>query len=169
MERLLPAAIIVVVLLGLLALMLLGWRRRTRSQSALPLPSTVPSELGDALWRGEALYVATTRAGDQLDRVAVHGLGFRARGEVGVHPEGVVLALRGSDPVFIARDRVHGIGRATWAIDRVVEPGGLVVLDWLLDDVALDSYLRLSAERSAELLTAVQSLLAPTNPEGSLS
>ena len=169
MERLLPAAIVIAVLVLLLALMLLGWRRRVRSQSAVPRPAVPPTTLGAPLLRTDALYVATTRGGEQLDRVAVHGLGFRARGEVGVHPEGVGLALRGEDPVFLPRESLLGVGRATWAIDRVVEPGGLVVLDWELEGHRLDSYLRLSPPESAALVDAVQSILIPTTREGSNS
>jgi len=167
MERLLPAAIVAAVLLLLLALMLLGWRRRVRSQAGLPRPAAPPATLREALWRGEGLYVATTRGGDQLDRITVHGLGFRARCAIAVHPEGIVLSLRGSDPVFIPRESVRGAGRATWAIDRVVEPGGLIVLDWELEELPLDSYVRLSPERSEALLAATTTVLTAATPEGS--
>lgn len=167
MERLLPTAIIAGVLLLALALMLLGWRRRVRSQAGLPRPAAPPASLAEALWHGEGLYVATTRGGDQVDRIAVHGLGFRARCAIAVHPEGIVLALRGSAPVFVPRASMRGAGRATWAIDRVVEPGGLVVLDWMLDDLPLDSYLRLSPEHSAALLAATTAILPAITPEGS--
>ena len=166
MERLLPAVIIAAVLVLLLALMLLGWRRRVRSQGGLPRPAGPPAALQEALWRGEGLYVATTRGGDRLDRITVHGLGFRARCAIAVHPEGIVLSLRGSDPVFVPRESLRGAGRATWAIDRVVEPGGLVVLDWELDAVPLDSYVRLSPERSAAMLDATMTVLTPATREG---
>ena len=167
MERLLPAMIVAAVLVLLLALMLLGWRRRVRSQAGLPRPASPPVSLQETLWRGEGLYVATTRGGDQFDRIAVHGLGFRARCAIAVHPEGIVLSLRGSDPVFIPRESVRGAGRATWAIDRVVEPGGLIVLDWVLDAVPLDSYLRLSPENTDAMLAATTTVLTPATPEGS--
>jgi len=96
----------------------------------------------------------------------VHGLGFRARVEVSVHDEGLVLALRGTEPVFLPRGALRGAGRATWAIDRVVEPGGLVVLDWVLDELSLDSYLRLSPAQSESLLTAASAILTTATPEG---
>jgi hypothetical protein len=167
MDRVLPAIIVALVLALFLVLMVVGWRRRVRSQSALPSPVRPPSSLGTELWQGSVLYVATTRGGDRLDRVAVHGLGFRARGELSVHPEGLVLSLRGSDAVFISRESLRGVGLATWAIDRVVEPGGLVVLDWELEGLALDSYLRLSAAQSDSLVAATRSILmTPATPEG---
>ncbi|MER3390110.1 MAG: hypothetical protein RJQ01_08765 [Microcella sp.] len=167
MERLLPAAIIVAVLMVLLALMLLGWRRRARSQAELPRPAAPPASLGEPLWRGDGLYVATTRGGDQLDRITVHGLGFRARCAIAVHPEGIVLSLRGNDDVFVPGGSLRAAGRATWAIDRVVEPGGLVVLDWMLDELPVDSYLRLSPESSRAMLDATTTVLTPATPEGS--
>ncbi len=167
MERLLPATIIAAVLVLLLALMLLGWRRRVRSQAGLPRPAPPPASLQrDAVARRGALRRDDARR-RPFDRIAVHGLGFRARCAVAVHPEGIVLSLRGSDAVFIPRESLRGTGRATWAIDRVVEPGGLVVLDWELDGLRLDSYLRLSRERSDALLAATTTVLTAATPEGS--
>mgnify|MGYP003654759563 FL=1 len=43
MERLLPAMIVAAVLVLLLALMLLGWRRRVRSQAGMPRPDAPPA------------------------------------------------------------------------------------------------------------------------------
>ncbi len=113
------------------------------------------------------LYVATTRAGAPLDRVAVHGLGVRARGEIAVHPEGAVIAIDGREPWFVERGDVRGAGRATWTIDRVVEEGGLVMLAWTLGGAEVDSYFRVTdasdVNATAELLAALATL-APSIP-----
>lgn len=158
MDRLTPALIVISILLLAFALMLLGWRNRRRRQAGLGRPQPLPEGIGEPSIRVPVLYVATTRADAPLDRIAVHGLGFRSRGEVGVHPEGVVLALRGQEPVYVPAAAVRGATRATWTIDRVVEEGGLVMLAWTLDGTEVDSYLRVTDDRAAALLAALRAV-----------
>ena len=160
MDRATSTLVVVGVILLMLALMIVGWRGRVRRQGDIGAPQRVPAGIGAARILVPVLYVATTRADAPLDRVTVHGLGFRSRGEVGVHAEGVVLALAGGEPVFVPTSDVRGAGRATWTIDRVVEEGGLVLLAWTLGDSAVDTYLRVTDDRTGELLAA----LAPLAP-----
>ena len=124
-----------------------------------------------------ALYVATTPRDQPLERLAIPGLGFRARGGVSVTPQGVLLELAGSPALFIPADAVELITDATWAIDRAVEPGGLLLLGWRLaatDQTAaptsVDSYFRFSdpADRTA-ISAAIKSFAvgAPGTTNGS--
>lgn len=167
MDRLLPTLIIGAVILGVFGLMLLGWRNRRRRQGAVARPLVAPAALGAASVAVEGWYVATTLADQPLERVAVHGLGFRAQASAGVHPEGLVLAVRGQDPILIAPDALRGAGRATWAIDRVVEKDGLILIGWLLGDTPVDSYLRVPDTTAATaLVTALQSLVPTIPSEG---
>jgi hypothetical protein len=159
-ERILPGAIVLLFLVLLLGLMYRGWRARQHRQSAVPRPSTPPPTLGPDLARAGVLYVATTVAGAPLDRIAVHGLGYRGRAVVRVTAEGVVLAITGADEVFIEASALRGFGLATYAIDRVVESGGLVAITWQLggpDGILVDSYLRVSdSEQRPGLLAALE-------------
>jgi hypothetical protein len=155
-------AIIVLALLG----MLLGWRARRKRQAHLPRPDGVPSDIGADLFGAEAFYVATTLADDELNRVAVDGLGFRARATVTVTEAGIILSLAGTPEVFISRIALRSIDRATFTIDRVVEKGGLVRLGWTLGNTPVDSYLRLTDPADAlELIEIVDSLLPTLNPQ----
>lgn len=159
MDRLLPTLIIALVIAGVLALMLLGWHNRRRRQAGLARPEPVPESLGAASLVVAGWYVATTRADEPLERIAVHGLGFRARASAAVHSEGLVLAVRGRQPFLIASTALRGAGRATWAIDRVVERDGLVLIGWLLGDTPVDSYLRLpDPDDAVALVVALQAL-----------
>lgn len=164
MDRATSTLVIVSVILVLLALMIVGWRRRARRQGGLGAPLPVSSGLGEPSILVPVLYVATTLAGAPLDRVAVHGLGFRARGEIGVHAEGIVLVLAGREPVFIPVDDVRGSGRATWTIDRVVEEGGLVLIAWRLDGADVDSYVRVTDDRTPDLIAALAALRTTERP-----
>jgi len=60
--------------------------------------------------------------------------------------------------VFIPRGTIREVTRSNYTIDRVVEPGGLVLLAWTLGDTRLDSYLRV--ENTAGLVAELESLLA---------
>jgi hypothetical protein len=151
---------VILLALVLLLLMLLSWRNRKRRQSNLAAPATVPAQLGAVHGVFDGLYVATTIAGDRLNRVAVGGLGFRAQVTLTVADAGLVLALRGSDDVFIPVESLREVTRATWTIDRAVERGGLIQIGWSLGaDISatdVDSFFRLDA--STELLDALDTI-----------
>jgi hypothetical protein len=118
------------------------WRARVRRQAELGTLAAPPADLGAIAFTEDLLYVASTRADAPLDRVTVAGLGFRARAVVTTAPSGIVLDLAGRGPVFIPREAVRGVGRATWTIDRVVDADGLIFLRWVLGTTEIDSYLR---------------------------
>jgi hypothetical protein len=132
------AALVIVALIGLLVLMLVSWRRRTRRQAHIPAPDPRPTDLGSPLGRFAGLYLATTPAGQPLERIAVHGLGFRSRTTLEVFEAGVVLL----DDLFIPAASITGSGTASWTIDRGVEPDGLNVIAWDLGPAHLESYFR---------------------------
>ncbi|WP_374946897.1 hypothetical protein [Agreia sp.] len=182
MDRILPGSIIIVGVIGLLILMVLGWRARGRRQSALAT-AAVPSDelLGELRLAVTGLYVSTTTAGAPLDRVALAGLGFRGRVAVSVFDAGILVAVTGEPKVFIAPDRVRSVGTSTWTIDRVVEEGGLVRLDWTLESehataaADVESFFRIEdPDRSSRLIEAITALSPPDgfstpDQEGSLA
>ena len=138
-----------VAVIGVIAyLMLRSWRRRTERDRSLAAYAP-PADLGIPTLEVEALYVATTPEAEPLERLAVEGLAFRGAAHVEVHPTGVLLRIAGELPSFVPADRIAAAGTATYAIDRGVEPEGLVALTWIVDDrsepevpTRVDSYLR---------------------------
>lgn len=153
------------IVLALVALLFVAmartWRTRARRQTAAVPPVPVPTDVGPASGSWDGFTVATTRADEPLERITAGGLGFRGRGGVTVHDTGVVLHHAGAADRWIAADAVRGADRATWAIDRVVEPGGLVRLRWTATGAAgatdLDTYFRFP-EGGAAALAALQGL-----------
>jgi hypothetical protein len=145
-----------VVIIGLA---ILGWTLRRRRQRAIPAPVPMPADIGALRGEFEGFYVSTTPDGQPLNRIAVRGLGFRARATIAVADAGVVLALPGNN-VFIPRAHIREVTRSNYTIDRVVEPGGLVLLAWTLGDVDLDSYLRVA--QTEQLVEAIGGLLPST-------
>ena len=134
----------VTILIGLLllSLMLVGWARRRRRQRDLaPIVPTPALPAGATAHGGK--YVATTSAGDPYDRITVGGLAFRGFATATVHTTGVLVRRTGEVDLWIPRADLVDAGRATWTIDRVVEPGGLTMLRWRLGEREVDTYLRL--------------------------
>jgi hypothetical protein len=156
------------VLIGfvvIIGLAILGWALRRRRQRDIPAPASMPSDIGTVRAEFDGFYVSTTLDGQPLNRVAVRGLGFRARATIAVADAGVVLALPGNT-VFIPRADLREVARSNYTIDRVVEPAGLVLLAWTLGAVNLDSYLRV--DDNDALAAALEGVLpnpsATSNP-----
>ena len=171
-SRTVATIITALVLLTVLALMLRSWRRRSARDAALPAGYPQPAGLGRELASAAALYVATTPRDTPLERLNIPGLGFRARGGVSVFEGGVLLELAGAPTLFIPTDAVQLVADATVAIDRVVEPGGLLRLGWRLNTTAaeipagVDSYFRFSDPVDRRAITeAIRSITAPGTTE----
>ena len=171
MDKVVPTLIIAAILVLVFAMMAIGWRTRRRRQSHVAGLAPVPSEVGAVLLTEDLLYVATTPAEQPLERIAVHGLGFRARAVLTVTHAGIRLDLAGAAPGFLPSSGLVGVGRATWTIDRVLRNDGLVFVRWTQTNaggtvLTLDSNFR-STDPDA-LVAAVEKILpaaAPT-PEG---
>jgi hypothetical protein len=150
------------VLIGVaLALIAVGWRNRLRRQSDVePLPE-VPAGLGAPLAAADGQYVASTTAGDWLDRIAVHHLGIRTNARLSVHPEGVLFERAGAGPVFIPAGRLTGVRQESGMAGKFVEKDGLLVLSWMLGSHELDTgYRTRRAEDKSVLLTTLQNLIS---------
>lgn len=157
-------AVVVVFLAVLLLLMALGWRARRRRQRDIVPLVVAPADLGTVLATLDGKYVATTASGDPLDRIVVHDLGFRSTVMVTVAEVGILLRLPGKD-LFVPREDLRAVRRATWTIDRVVEKDGLHLIEWMLGNRAVDTYLRMADP--AQFERAAHALLADslTNPQ----
>ena len=155
-----PQLLLVVIafMAALLALMVLGWRERKRRQKSITAPVSAPADLGDVLGSFGGKYVATTTSGDPLDRIAVHGLGFRGTVTVDVAAIGLLVRIAGTKPIWIPAADLLARRKATWTIDRVVEHDGLELLEWKLGDRTVDSYFRFDDARDFEL--AIDTLIA---------
>jgi hypothetical protein len=157
------AELLTFVMIGfvvIIALGAIGWASRRRRQRHIPNPASVPGDIGRLHGEFEGLYVSTTLDGQPLDRVAVRGLGFRARATFAVADAGVILALPGNT-VFIPRADLREVARSQYTIDRVVEAGGLVLIAWTLGDVKVDSYLRVA---ETDELVAALTAIVPSAP-----
>ncbi len=151
-----------VIALG--AIGVFAWRRRARRDAGLRAPvGEIPA---GAVTTSEVsgFYVATTRHDQPLERLAIRGLGFRSRVDVTVTDRGVALDLTGEPRLFLPLSDISGVDLAQVAIDRIVEPGGLVRLSWSAagPDGAretVDSYLRPQDGAARTLADAIAATL----------
>ena len=165
MDWLAPLGLTVAIVAVILALMGLGWRNRLRRQSGVAAPPEVPADPGPVLYSTEGQYVATTTAGDWLDRIAVHGLGVRSEAVASVHPDGVLLARRGARDVYVPRSALTGVRLESGMTGKFVEKDGLVVLTWRLNGEGVDTGFRTRhAGDKTQLLAAVAALTPPPPP-----
>ncbi|MGB4778430.1 hypothetical protein [Microbacterium sp.] len=160
--------VMIVLAVVLLAIGIAAWRRRTRRDAGIAAPvGEVPV---GAVERAHvsALYVATTPHDEPLERLAIRGMGFRSRADVTVTDRGVALDLTGQPRLFLAVGHIVEVDLATVAIDRVVEPSGLVRLTWRVGDRFVDSYLRPQDGSARALADTVAATLpaSTTTPTG---
>lgn len=168
MDRLLPTVVTVVVLLVLVLLAVWGWRRRVRRDApaggGYPLPETsaAPGVVADVL------YVATTKAGEQLERLALPGLSFRGTAALSVASDGVTIRVAGEEPVFVPAGALTDVGAASYTIDRAVERDGLLRLGWTTSGGApADSYFRVTDPAGpGPVSAAIQDIIRPAQPAG---
>lgn len=134
------SAILVVTLIVLaLGAMALGWWARKKRQSGYAHLVEAPAELGEVFGSFEGLYLATTPEEAPLDRIVVNGLGFRERTTLQFTEAGIVFM----GDRYLPPTSITSVGRASYTIDRGVEPNGLSVVHWMLGDDAVASYFRL--------------------------
>lgn len=157
--------------LALIAALAWAWWRRTRRDCGFAPPvGEVPADAA-TLSTHEALYVATTRHGEPLERLAIRGLGFRSRADLTVTSAGVALDLPGQPRFFLPTERIVAVDQATVAIDRVVERDGLVRIAWRIDadgarsGTVVDSYLRVQDASARAVSDEIGALLTLTGTD----
>lgn len=161
MDKVLPGLAMLAVAAVVFALIGMGWRNRLRRQSDIEQLPAVPPELGAPLVAADGQYVASTTAGDWLDRIAVHGLGIRTNARLTVHPKGVLMDRSGAPALFIPTASLSGVRQDSGMAGKFVEKDGLLVLSWTLGAHQLDTGFRTrrAADKPA-LLQTLQELIS---------
>lgn len=117
----------------------------------------------------EGFYVATTERDEPLRRIKSAGLGMRGRATVEISASGVSIWRTGEVALHISRESISNVDRATVAIDRVVENGGLSRISWSNAGLLLDTYIRFSSVSSQQIFnTYFNSAIAGQQEQGDL-
>ncbi|WP_292835822.1 hypothetical protein [Microbacterium sp.] len=173
MTREVALGLVVVLALVLVGLGVWAWTSRTRRDRGLTAPVGEIPDGAVVAGSFDAFYVATTAHDEPLERLAIRGLGFRSRATITVTSAGVALDLTGQRRMFVPVSAIAGVDLATVAIDRVVEPGGLVRLAWRIGEATVDTFLRAQDAHARTLEGAIAEILprtlessTPTTPTG---
>lgn len=169
--------IFVAITLALMGIGIWAWLRRRRRDGGISAPFAEIPDGAVVTGTFTGFYVATTRHGEPLERLAIRGMAFRSRVDITVTDRGVALDLTGQPRMFLPAAQIREVAQATVAIDRVVEKDGLVRLTWpagpgpvdtasLVDtDSLVDIYLRPQDDSARALAAAVTGILPLTAPD----
>ena len=153
--------LLVLVMVGVIALVLLGmragWRRRAGRQADVAEPPLPPDALPDrTAGPVSGVFLGSTHHGDWLDRIVVHDLGVRSRAIAEVGPSGIALRREGARDVFIPAAAVRGAGMARGIAGKAYERDGVLVVTWDLGGRLVDTGFRAdAAEEQRVLLDAI--------------
>lgn len=163
---------LVLLLVALIGLALLGMRRgwlnRQRRQADIPAPMSEGAS-GFDVWDADVpgVFIGTSRAGDWLDRIAVHDLGVRSRAVCHVGEGGVWFERDGARSVFIPRIHVQRIRIDRGVAGTVRSADSVVVVTWELGDVLVESGFRADVgEGQRTLLDRCRAMGIPVDPAG---
>lgn len=170
MDRLWGAGVAVLLVAIVFILMWRGWQRRVRRDATrVSISDQLEFDLGDILGSWEGLYVSTSERLNVLERIAAPGLAFRAQARIVLAERGLVFDLRGEKQTVIPLTHVDGVATTQLTIDKVVERGGLTVIDWRVvgedGEHDVSSFFRLSTGERDSLVAALQNVLKPRSKE----
>jgi len=134
MNGLIIALIVILCWLGLVLLMLRGWRRRGRRQTdkvgEFPV---VPEDAGERrLGPDSGLYVGSTFAPSWTDRLAVGDYGDRASCSISMFAQGILIERQGANSIWIPAASVTAIRTERGLAGKVMTRDGLLVIRWRL-------------------------------------
>ncbi|MGN7148481.1 PH-like domain-containing protein [Arthrobacter sp. SAFR-179] len=170
MDKILPGLAMLAVVAVVFVLLGVGWRNRLKRQSDVEQLPQVPAAPGEPIATAEGQYVATTTAGDWLDRIAVHGLGIRTNATLAVYPHGVLYERSGAPALYIPAASLTGVRQDSGMAGKFVEKDGLLVLGWTLGAHGLDTGFRTRRAADKDVLyQALQDLISSAPAAGATS
>ena len=139
-----------------------SWSRRSKAQTLeFGEPQEALEFFGELLAQARCLYVATTYAANHLERISAYGLGARGNANVLVFTEGLLIVRTGERPLAIDRSQIHAVEFTQVAIDKAVEPDGLLSLSWNQDGTELATQLRIVDSRErADVSGAIADIIS---------
>ncbi|HSU45452.1 MAG TPA: hypothetical protein VLJ40_00940 [Arthrobacter sp.] len=170
MDKILPGLAMLAVVAVVFVLIAVGWRNRLKRQAGVEQLPPVPATPGEPAAAAEGQYVATTTAGDWLDRIAVHGLGIRTNASLAVYPHGVLYERSGAPALYIPATSLTGVRQDSGMAGKFVEKDGLLVLAWTLGAHELDTGFRTRRAADKDVLyQALQDLISSAPAAGATS
>lgn len=137
--RLFWIAVLAVCVAFTLWLVRLGWKRRAARHAHLPELDRAPIE-GETLARGR--YLGSAVAGNWLDRITAQGLGSTSECTVLLNADTLYFERPSGLSFRVPREHIVSVRTDKGLVGEVYGPDGIVVVQWQLGDVLLDSGFR---------------------------
>ncbi|MFM6974188.1 MAG: hypothetical protein ACKOXM_03480 [Agromyces sp.] len=163
MDKFWGVLVAVLVVGSALVGMFRSWSARRTRDAHIELAESLDS--GETFWTGRLQYVASTRASEKLDRLAIRGGAFRGWADMRVSSTGISIQVQGEPVILIPAHALLGVTTDSWTIDRGTGAEGLVRLHWTPEspiDFEIYSFLRVTdATEQTRLLDALVHLSSP--------
>ena len=160
---------LVVAMLAVIGLALWGMRRgwvnRQARQADVPAPLESPTDPDVWVAEVQGVFIGTSRAGDWLDRIAVHDLGIRSRATVHAGSSGVWIEREAARSCWIPREAVLAVrlDRGVSATARSKE--SVIIIQWQLGGSLIETGFRADeSDGQRTVLDGLVTLGYPTNP-----
>jgi hypothetical protein len=142
MQKYIVSALLLVAFVSLVAVAIRVWlNRRSAQEQVLEQPLAVFKS--ETLESASGFYVATTFAGEPLNRVSAFGLGHRGKADFELALEGISIIRQGEKSFAIRKNDITAISLQQGTIDRVVESEGLISIVWRLGKSSVETSLRI--------------------------
>jgi hypothetical protein len=127
------AGVLALVIAFIIQLMLRGWRKRGERQAELigTMPA-IPTQIGSAAITTHGTYVGCTMAPVWSQRITVGDLGYRSKGVLTRHPEGILVQRVGAQPIWIPGESISGIRTEHVIAGKVAARDGILAIRWRL-------------------------------------
>ncbi|MEY4981452.1 MAG: hypothetical protein RL174_790 [Actinomycetota bacterium] len=142
MQKYIVSAFLLVVFISLVALAIRVWLNRRGAQEQVLEQPSGPFD-SETLESASGFYVATTFAGEPLNRVSAFGLGHRGKADFALSAEGISIIRQGENSFAIRKADISAISLQQGTIDRVVESEGLISIVWQLGQSSVETSLRI--------------------------
>lgn len=163
MDRLLPLSLLVLLCALIFWGMWAGWKGRQKRQKGTGVLAPVPDRYEDAesLLAVPGVYIATTRMGDWLDRIATNTLGVKAAGTLFIFEDAVVIARDGAQDLWVRASDILAVRTEAGMAGKFVEKNGLVMLSWDLNGTPVDTGFRTRFAADKKTVLATIQKIAP--------
>lgn len=163
MDKLLPVTLLALLCVFIFWGMWAGWKGRQKRQRSTGNLAPVPDRFEDAesLLAVPGVYIATTRMGDWLDRIATNTLGVKAAGTLFVFEDAVVIARDGAEDLCIPASDIVAVRTESGMAGKFVEKNGLLMLSWDLNGTPVDTGFRTRFAADKKTVLAIIQHIAP--------
>jgi hypothetical protein len=141
MQKYVVSAILLVAFVSLVALVARVWLAKRNEQESMFVEPNAP--LSDVVNKVQGFYVATTLAGQPLDRVSAYGLAHRGRAAFAMGSSGISIERQGERSFSIPKASILNLDMVQGTIDRVVDSEGLIAITWQLGSTNVETAIRI--------------------------